>query len=139
MAVETQFKWQRMVYNCYKGWYASNGINSKFPVVIDGDKLVNETREQMEKLCEMLGLDVSNTRYSWDATKSFPNIAYEYFGGTIGRSTGVIRKEESVDAPVLDDEMKKWAEEWDDETASLMRRYTEKAMPDFQFLLARSI
>ncbi|KAJ8083211.1 hypothetical protein PM082_009083 [Marasmius tenuissimus] len=134
----TQFKWLRMVYDCYKALYDSQGSNSVFPVVIDGDKLINETEDQMSKLCNIIGVDASQIRYSWNAVEKFDNKLEENFTGTIGRSTGVIRQKD-YRPPVLEEESVKWAGEWDEKTAEKMKYFAEKAMEDYQYLLDRSI
>ncbi|KAL0572882.1 hypothetical protein V5O48_009076 [Marasmius crinis-equi] len=138
MVVETQYKWQRLIYDCYKAWYDSKGMSGAFPVVIDGDKLINDTQSQMTRLCELIGVEPSGIQYSWDVKDQFENKVSESFIGTIGRSTGVIRKEENR-VPLIAEEAEKWAGEWDQDTAEKMRFYAEKAMPDYQYLLERSI
>ncbi|KAK1225434.1 hypothetical protein PQX77_011625 [Marasmius sp. AFHP31] len=114
--METQYKWLRMVYDCYKALYESQGSNDVAPVVIDGDKLINDTESQMSKLCSILGIDSSKIQYSWDAADKFDSKLAEKFIGTIGRSTGVIRQKD-YRTPVLEEEAENWAGEWDEKTA----------------------
>ncbi|KAL0065910.1 hypothetical protein AAF712_007036 [Marasmius tenuissimus] len=129
--METQYKWLRMVYDCYKALYESQGLNGVVPVVIDGDKLVNDTENQMNKLCSILGIDPSKIRYTWDAVDKFDSKLAEKFIGTIGRSTGVIRQKD-YRTPVLEEEAEKWAGEWDERTAEKMKYFAEKTMEDYQ-------
>ncbi|KAJ8093343.1 hypothetical protein PM082_020200 [Marasmius tenuissimus] len=136
--METQYKWLRMVYDCYKALYESQGLNGVVPVVIDGDKLVNDTENQMNKLCSILGIDPSKIRYTWDAVDKFDSKLAEKFIGTIGRSTGVIRQKD-YRTPVLEEEAEKWAGEWDERTAEKMKYFAEKTMEDYQYLLEHSI
>ncbi|KAL0562900.1 hypothetical protein V5O48_019178 [Marasmius crinis-equi] len=59
--------------------------------------------------------------------------------GTLYESTAVIQGEEIAKPPVLEDEAKKWAEEWDEETARELKRRAEMNLPDYEYLLQRSI
>ncbi|KAK1221849.1 hypothetical protein PQX77_015319 [Marasmius sp. AFHP31] len=129
--METQYKWLRMVYDCYKALYESQGSNDVAPVVIDGDKLINDTESQMSKLCSILGIDSSKIQYSWDAADKFDSKLAEKFIGTIGRSTGVIRQKD-YRTPVLEEEAENWAGEWDEKTAEKMKYFAEKTMEDYQ-------
>ncbi|ESK89781.1 hypothetical protein Moror_16818 [Moniliophthora roreri MCA 2997] len=139
------FKWQCMVFDFYKAWYScTNGAESAGPsrenllIVIDGDKLVNDSLHQIDKLCRLLDLDPTPIRFSWDARDGFENLAYVAFLSTIGKSTGVIKSEDSKPL-VLEDEVKKWAIQWDDETVWEMKRRAENAMEDYEYMLKHSI
>ncbi|KAG7086331.1 hypothetical protein E1B28_002294 [Marasmius oreades] len=145
-SMDTQFKWQRMVYDCYKAWFSTpegieavggTSIAKLLPIVVDGDKLVNDAQGQMETLCRILGLDPFGIQYSWDVQES---VGYEAFGGTLSRSTGIIKGKDGSDkTPVLEEEMEKWKEEWGKETAEGMRFLVDNAMEDYDYLLKRSI
>ncbi|KAG7086308.1 hypothetical protein E1B28_002273 [Marasmius oreades] len=145
--IDTQFKWQRMVYDCYKAWLSTpEGIEAvggasiaeHLPIVVDGDKLVNNAEGQMETLFRILNLDPSGVQYTWEARE--PEAAQAVFVGTLGRSTGVIKgKDGSHKIPVLEEEVKKWTEEWDEKTAQDMKFWVDKAMEDYDYLLKRSI
>ncbi|KAG7086264.1 hypothetical protein E1B28_002231 [Marasmius oreades] len=145
---DTQFKWQRMVYDCYKAWLSTpEGIEAvggasfaeHLPVVVDGDRLVNNAQEQMESLCQIVGLDPSGIQYEWEAQES-ETPGQAVFVGTLHNSTGIIKsKDRSGESPVLEEEVKKWTAEWDEKTAEVMRFWVEKAMEDYDYLLKRSI
>ncbi|KAL0575951.1 hypothetical protein V5O48_006021 [Marasmius crinis-equi] len=131
--VDSSFKWQRMVYDCYKAWF---GNDSALPIVIDGDKLINDPEGQMEKLCKGVGLDPAGLRYTWEV--EVPDTPVKaLFKRTLCASTGVMKGQEIP--PVIDDEMKKWAGEWGDDTAQELKRHAEMIMPDYEYLLQRSI
>ncbi|KAJ8074022.1 hypothetical protein PM082_012312 [Marasmius tenuissimus] len=144
MVVETQYKWSRMMFDWYRGLYESDSVSNmprescQFPVVIDGDKLIHNTESQMRRLCGILGIDPTEIRYSWDPVNTFESEMAEKFVGTIGRSTGVLRQED-YNIPALEEEARKWAEEWDEKTVEKMKIFAEMAMEDYQYLLDRSI
>ncbi|EEB95361.1 hypothetical protein MPER_05680, partial [Moniliophthora perniciosa FA553] len=134
------FKWQRMMFDFYKAWYScTEGAKSagpggeNLPIVIDGDKLVNDSEQQIHKLCRLLGLDPSPIQFSWEARDGFENLAYAAFLSTIGKSTGDSKP------LVLEDQAKKWATQWDDATVQEMKRRAENAMEDYEYMLKHSI
>ncbi|KAG7086333.1 hypothetical protein E1B28_002296 [Marasmius oreades] len=145
-SMDTQFKWQRMVYDCYKAWFSTpEGIEAAggasiakhLPIVVDGDKLINNPQGQMETLCRILGLDPCGIQYSWKARKS---MEHDAFGGTLGNSTGIIKGKDGSDkTPVLEEEMRKWTEEWGKETADGLMFLVNRTMEDYEYLLKRSI
>ncbi|KAF9265977.1 hypothetical protein L218DRAFT_971834 [Marasmius fiardii PR-910] len=147
-SVDTQFKWQRMVYDYYKAWFATpKGIEAaggasiaeQLPIVVDGDKLVNDPQGQMETVCRILNLDPSGIQYTWEAQEP-ESPGHAMFVGTLSRSNGIIKGKDGSDKiPVLEEEVKKWSEEWDEKTAKEMKILVEKTMDDYNYLLERSI
>ncbi|KAG7086337.1 hypothetical protein E1B28_002299 [Marasmius oreades] len=143
---DTQFKWQRMVYDCYKAWFSTpEGIEAAggasiakhLPIVVDGDKLVNDPQGQMETLCQILELDPFGIQYSWDVRDS---IGHDAFAGTLSKSTGIIKGKDGSDrTPELDVEMKKWTNAWGEETANGIEILVNKMMEDYEYLFERSI
>ncbi|KAF9265974.1 hypothetical protein L218DRAFT_1019082 [Marasmius fiardii PR-910] len=154
-AVDAHFKWQRMMFDFYKAWFSTTeGIEAAgegtkavggastaehLPIVIDGDKLINDPEAQMDKLCRILNLDSSKIHYTWEARESeTPGAAI--FVGTLNRSSGIIKGKDGSDkVPVLDEEVKNWTEEWGERTAEEMKFLVERTMDDYDHLLERSI
>lgn len=137
-------KWQRMIYDFYAAYYAANlrEVDGKTitPVVIDGDRLVANTRYQMEELCRRLGLDASIVSYSWESIEpEYDNDGARAYIEKICKSTGVIPDPDALKPIDLEHEAKKWADEWDEQSAARMKRCVEEAMDDYQYLLERSI
>lgn len=91
--VMTSYRWQRMIHDFYRAYYNKIDLEGKknWPIVIDGDKLVNDTQGQMKRFCEITGLDESLMRYSWDASNTQMDTVYHAFIGTISKSTGIIQ------------------------------------------------
>ncbi|EEB94395.1 hypothetical protein MPER_06796 [Moniliophthora perniciosa FA553] len=135
-------KWQRLLLDFYKTWYScpegaeSGGPN--LPIVIDADKLINDTHGQIDKLCRLLGLDRAPIQFTWEAQDRAGNPAQAAFLTTISNSTGVIKSKGSK-PPVLRDEARKWAKEWDIETIQAMKNRVEDAMEDYEYMLKHSI
>ncbi|ESK90855.1 hypothetical protein Moror_16493 [Moniliophthora roreri MCA 2997] len=138
-------KWQRMIYDFYAAFFAANPRSDEdrkaiTPVVIDGDRLVANTRYQMEELCRRLGLDTSVVAYSWEAIDiPYDNDGARAYIEKVCKSTGVIHDPDALKPIDIEQEAKKWAEEWDEQSAARMKRCVEEAMDDYEYLLKRSI
>ncbi|KAF9270665.1 hypothetical protein L218DRAFT_49741 [Marasmius fiardii PR-910] len=147
-AIETQLKWQRMVFDCYKAWFSTSGgievagdlsVAKQLPIILDGDKLANDPQGQMDKLCRILKLDPAGIQYAWEA-QPIEDLRQAMYNTTIRNSTGVIKGKEGSDrVPVLEEEVNKWREEWDEKSAQAMQFWVEKTMADYEYLLERSI
>ncbi|KAG7098368.1 hypothetical protein E1B28_000326 [Marasmius oreades] len=146
--IDTSFKWQRIMYECYKAWFATpegieaaggSAVAEQLPIVVDGDRLVNDAEKQMAKLCGILGLDPAGIQYTWEAQPA-QDMAQIMFIGTLSKSTGIIKGKDGSDkTPVLEEEVKRWTEEWDEKTAEAMKGLVEKTINDYEFLLKRCI
>ncbi|KAK1234503.1 hypothetical protein PQX77_002304 [Marasmius sp. AFHP31] len=134
--IDSSYKWQRQMYDCYKAWFKEK--DTRLPVVIDGDKLINDPQGQMEKLCSIVGLDSAGVKYTWES-QELDTPVKALFIRTLCASTGVIQGNDTAKPPVLEDEVKKWAEQWDEEMAEEMKRRAELVLPDYEYLLERSI
>ncbi|KAJ8094054.1 hypothetical protein PM082_009944 [Marasmius tenuissimus] len=134
--IDSSYKWQRQMYDCYNAWFREK--DARLPIVIDGDKLINDPQGQMEKLCSIVGLDSAGVKYTWES-QELDTPVKALFIRTLCASTGVIQGDETAKPPVLEDEVKKWAEQWDEETAQEMKRRAELVLLDYEYLLDRSI
>lgn len=119
-------------------WYKAH--SSKPPIVIDGDRIVNDTERQMKQLCERFGIDEGRIQYSWDSKEDhgYGKVWDAYYEGITG-STGVVRTKETMELPVLEEEVKKWKEEWNEAVALKLKEFVESAMDDYEYLLKFSI
>ncbi|ESK94831.1 hypothetical protein Moror_14104 [Moniliophthora roreri MCA 2997] len=116
-------------------FYKSQGTE---PIVVDGERLVNDTQGVMKKLCERVGLDEGGLKYEWDAKQAPGAVvskAQDAFAGTVMRSTGVIKHRASQKPIDIDEKVKKWEQEWDAEIAKAMERHVRGAMGDYEYLL----
>ncbi|KAL0068242.1 hypothetical protein AAF712_004627 [Marasmius tenuissimus] len=122
-------------------WYnASRERSSRAPVVIDGDKLVNDTKGQMKTLCERLGLNEDGIKYQWESKEDhgWGKVWDAYYEG-IQNSTGVVQTKETLTPPLLDEEVEKWTKEWNPEVAGKLKEMVVSAMDDYDHLLKSSI
>ncbi|KAE9407255.1 hypothetical protein BT96DRAFT_914834 [Gymnopus androsaceus JB14] len=139
-AIMSTYHWQRMMYDFYRAYYDKIDPKGKkdWPVVIDGDKLAQDTQGQMKKFCALAGMDESLVRYSWDAANVKLDKVLHAFVGTMAESTGVIRGLDASNT-TLEEEVKKWTKEWDEKTAQKMKEAVENSMEDYEYLLKVAI
>ncbi|KAG7100137.1 hypothetical protein E1B28_001918 [Marasmius oreades] len=103
------FRWCRIVFDYYEEYFKAHPRAGfpNLPLVVDGDDLILHTTDIMEQTCDLIHLDSSAVKYTWetgDPYSSWPAAAapedmktpavrnvIESFGGNIARSTGVVR------------------------------------------------
>lgn len=95
LTMMTSYKWSRIMYDFYSSYYEKidpGGKMKDWPIVVDGDRLVEDTKGQMKKFCDIAGLDESDIQYSWEAAGLKPDEKpLSSFLKTIKESTGVIK------------------------------------------------
>ncbi|KAF9067687.1 hypothetical protein BDP27DRAFT_1225558, partial [Rhodocollybia butyracea] len=136
-SVMTSYKWSRIMYDFHRSYYEKTDPEGMkdWPIIVDGDRLVEDTKGQMKKFCDIAGLDESEIQYSWEAAVlETDKKPLSSFLRTIKESTGVIKGLVNLELQV-----KKWAEEWDEKVAQRMKEAVESAMDDYDYLLARCI
>ncbi|KAL0570805.1 hypothetical protein V5O48_011156 [Marasmius crinis-equi] len=128
------FRWTRTLFDYYR-------VSGKTAIVIDGDELVRDTKNQMEKLCSLIGpgVDGSGIQYEWKPKASYmavdEKMKEDVFLRVLYESTGVIVNEERLKPPNLDEEMTKWTEKWGVDVANKLKDYAQAAIEDYDYLL----
>jgi hypothetical protein len=56
--VNASLQWSRPIFDWYEGYYRISRIEKR-PIVIDAEDMINDSRNVVEKFCEMNGLDHS--------------------------------------------------------------------------------
>ncbi|KAL0569865.1 hypothetical protein V5O48_012096 [Marasmius crinis-equi] len=136
--VVASFKLERMLFDAFKSRAEKEKAGSV--IVIDGDKLVKDPQGQMKKVCELLGLDEAQIKYSWDKpTMGDGKKLASAFLTTVNGSNGVILNPKYDKPVVIEEEIKGWAQEWDESTAKVLEELVRSAMPDYEYLLQHSL
>ncbi|KAJ4479040.1 hypothetical protein J3R30DRAFT_3473647 [Lentinula aciculospora] len=135
------YRWQKIIYDLYREYYNKTDPEGKkdWPIVIDGDKLVEDTKGQMQRFCELTGIDESQIQYSWNPSSEAIDGVYRAFVGTIKESTGVIKKSDASKDMNIEEQMKKWTAEWDEDVAQRLKETVEASMEDYEYLYKFSI
>ncbi|THU87847.1 hypothetical protein K435DRAFT_762302 [Dendrothele bispora CBS 962.96] len=141
--IMVDFKWSRLIFDAYSAFYRSNpSTSAKTVIVVDSEKVVADPEGQMEKLGNLLGVDSSLFKYSWEAevTSDDPAgnesalVILRDFLSDIKRSTG------GVSGPAdLDAEVKKWSKHAGENAGKQVKDFLESAMEDYEYLLKFSI
>ncbi|KAL0565754.1 hypothetical protein V5O48_016265 [Marasmius crinis-equi] len=144
LVAATSFQWERLVFESFKSFEEARateeGREARAPIVVDGEKLVKDPHGQMKKVCEALGLDEGGIKYSWDPPKMAANTrAAETFFGTFNQSTGVVTDARFVKPLDMQEEVQKWAHEWDESTAAALEKMVASAMEDYEYLFQFSM
>ncbi|KAJ3854580.1 hypothetical protein EV368DRAFT_80448 [Lentinula lateritia] len=142
-AIIATFRWQRLVFDFYQEYCErepklSSG-RGNWPIVIDGDKLISDTKGQMTRFCEIVGLKESDIRYSWDPHYVKRNAVWDAFTKVAEESTGVIKTSDAIQPPDITEARKRWESEWDADVAQKLVEFVELAMDDYNHLLHHSI
>ncbi|KAJ4486461.1 hypothetical protein C8R41DRAFT_436606 [Lentinula lateritia] len=135
------YRWQRIIYDLYRDYYDKTDPEGRkhWPIVIDGDKLVEDTKGQMEKFCALTGIDETQIQYSWNASNEPIEDVYRAFVGTIKESTGVIKTPKSSEALNVEEYVEKWTEEFDETVAQRLKEAVEASIEDYEYLFKASI
>ncbi|KAJ8075704.1 hypothetical protein PM082_021334 [Marasmius tenuissimus] len=144
--VATSYRLTRLVFDSLKS-YAEMRVGRRdcaatvtMPIVVDGGKLVKDPQGQMKKVCDILGLDEGGIRYNWDKPEILRGTKMgDAFFKTLNESNGVVPNPK-YDKPVdVETEARKWAQEWDEDTAKLLRERVLESLEDYHYLLQYSV
>ncbi|KAI4908537.1 hypothetical protein J4E85_011705 [Alternaria conjuncta] len=127
-------KYTRALYEWYAEREATSGI---VPRIIDADDIMNNPLA-VRQLCLQCGLDPEAVQYEWEEKKIEDNPLMARFLSTINASKG-IKPGLAARGRKLEDEKKKWAEEWNEEFADDLEDFVKKAMADYEFLWERRV
>ncbi|KAK7019738.1 hypothetical protein VNI00_017978 [Paramarasmius palmivorus] len=140
LEIMASLRWERMVFEAFRA--RNDGLA---PIVVDGTKVVQEPQAQMERLCELLGIDGSQIQYTWEAGREASTVGSdlgligEPFLRNLTQSTGVVSEKRYEEPPDLAEEMQKWSEEWNAEIASAMEQMIHNRLADYEYLSQFSI
>ncbi|KIK65191.1 hypothetical protein GYMLUDRAFT_160435, partial [Collybiopsis luxurians FD-317 M1] len=133
--INSTYRFQRIIHDFYHAYFQSSDLDGKqnWPIVIDGDKLMEDTQGQMSKFCAVTGINESLIQYSWDASPKSSDKFVNAYIGTVMQSTGVSSKTS------LEEQFRTWIDEWDEKVAQRMREAVESSMEDYEYLLKFSL
>lgn len=129
------YKSPRLTFEYYKGLYAAEApavARPVWPLVIDGDDLINDTEGITRRFCDITGLDHAGVIYEWRQEAEKDQVVGAFLG-TLNKSEGII-KNKSPKIPSIHEEARRWEEKWGREVAHSLVQYAEKAMEDYEYL-----
>lgn len=134
----TTYRFPRLIFEYFRNLYLEEKATpearhrSPWPIVVDGDDLINDTEGVSERFCALTGLDPAGVIYNWGKTES-PTPIKAIFYGTLNASSGVV-KNDYPERPSIFKEARKWEAEWGPDVASLLTQHAQKAMVDYEYL-----
>jgi hypothetical protein len=124
-------KYTRALYEWYLSQSAQSGI---VPRIIDADDIMNNPAA-VRQLCLQSGLDPDAVQYEWEERKE-DNPLMARFLSTINASKG-IKKGLEAKGKSLEEEKKKWTQEWNEQDAEDLAKFVRDAEADYEFLWKR--
>lgn len=93
--VNASLRWSRLIFDWYEEYYRISRIEKR-PIVIDADDMINDSRDVIEKFCEMNGLDPKHVQYTWPETTGECNSPDAPYQRTLRNSTGIIKGDQVI-------------------------------------------
>jgi hypothetical protein len=92
------YKFSRLVFDYFCGLYLSEQPQASeagpiaWPIVIDGDDLINDAERITQRFCQLTGLDANGVIYKWEKVELNDAFDAVWFG-TLEKSTGILKNE----------------------------------------------
>ncbi|KAJ9263421.1 hypothetical protein DTO212C5_7606 [Paecilomyces variotii] len=131
--------WSRLMY----GWYShlaeqvEGGHNGNGrPIVLDADDIITNP-EVVIRYCDIVGLNSSKLRFSWELIKEEELAQMDpeerRMRDTLLASSQIIPGKVSTGLNI-DDEAKKWRQDFGEAQAAELERYVKASLPDYEYL-----
>lgn len=131
--------WSRCVYEWLKSANASS--DGVWPMVLDGDDIITNP-QLLTELSESTGMDSSKLQFEWSPASEveldrFPDKTMKRMRGTLFTSPGVMKHKAWNGDRRIEQEARKWSDEFGDRGAEWIQKWIWKSMPDYDFLRER--
>ncbi|KAF7590780.1 hypothetical protein BBP40_002396 [Aspergillus hancockii] len=137
-------RWIRKLYDFYSEYFTEckkqtgqANIHGIWPIILDADDVIAEPAV-LVKLCNLIGLDSYFLRYEWEPSSQTRPLWAQAFRTTLDSSTKIIATKVAGDIEI-DEEVKKWREEFGEEDGRMIEKYVRAAMPDYEFLKSKRL
>lgn len=138
--IATSYKFSRQIFDYFRKIYEERETDgtevpdnkAQWPLVIDGDDLINDTRGIADRLCAITHLDPARVIYKWGAAEQ-EDWFKGFFLQTLNKSAGVV-KNESPEVPSITKEARKWEQDWGPEITRRLVQSAERMMPEYEYL-----
>ncbi|KAF3480785.1 uncharacterized protein GIQ15_06132 [Arthroderma uncinatum] len=137
-------RWTRKLYDFYSEHFSKSDAQPEtkvnhvtWPLVLDADDFITQPAV-LVKLCQIIGLDSSKLRYSWEKDVQPRRPGIMAFRSTIDNSTSIDTTKVAGNIN-LDDEAEKWKQEFGEEIGWMVEKHVRSAMPDYSYLKSRRL
>ncbi|KAL8754139.1 MAG: hypothetical protein Q9199_004558 [Rusavskia elegans] len=139
----TTFAWPRIIFD----WFCEHVYphrketfrgHDSWPLVVDGDDLVNENERVMTAICSLADLDMKGVMREWDPIseeikqKQPENV--QRFLSTLQASNGIIKSGLKGEDIVVEEEAEKWVKEFGPKIGNRLKEAVEATMDDYLYL-----
>lgn len=108
-----------------------------WPIILDADDIMTQPAV-LVRLCSIIGLDSDRLRYTWGQSNQPQPHWAQTFRTTLDSSTAIITTRAAGDIDI-EEEGKKWTEEFGEEDGQMVEQYVRAAMPDYEFLKSKRL
>lgn len=137
MTLGSSLHWSRIIYD----WFCAQASleADPWPIVLDADDFIADAK-LVREYSRFIGLDESKLKFTWEAvgeealSKLPPTV--KTMGSALLASAGVSKTRNPREI-IIDDEAKKWGQEFGDDVAAALERNVRAAMPDYDYLWSR--
>ncbi|PLB50168.1 hypothetical protein P170DRAFT_435357 [Aspergillus steynii IBT 23096] len=153
MVANMTLRFSRLLYD----WCLEQDDPDARPVILDAYEVIHKP-EAVVRFCEMTGLDANAIKFEWENKPGSKDVgaqnvqmdgnteqrtlwspeAASVMVSTLTGSSGVV-KSKAPDVVDIAVEAAKWKEEFGQETADMLEKRVRNAMPDYEYLKARSV
>lgn len=109
-----------------------------WPLVLDGEDLVNDNERVISAICSLANLDIQGVTNEWqpvsEDVKSKQPVNVQTYLSTIQSSSGVIKSGYKEGDLSIEKEAEKWTGEFGSEVANRLKEIAEAAMIDYMYL-----
>jgi hypothetical protein len=96
--IAATYKFSRLIFDYFRRVYLTKNGDTKaedahrlaWPIVVDGDDLINDTEGISQRFCALTGIDPAGVVYEWGKTKPVDPF-FAVFLGTLNESLGVVK------------------------------------------------
>ncbi|KAL8659860.1 MAG: hypothetical protein Q9226_000225 [Calogaya cf. arnoldii] len=137
------FAWPRITFD----WFCEHVYpqrketlrgHSSWPLVVDGDDLLNENERVITAICSLANLDTKGILKEWnpineDIQQKQPDEVRRFLS-TLQASNGIIKSGLKGEDIVVEEEAEKWVKEFGPEIANRLKEVVEAMMDDYMYL-----
>ncbi|EXJ55450.1 hypothetical protein A1O7_08377 [Cladophialophora yegresii CBS 114405] len=139
--LEMTWRWSRKLWEWYnQQWQEGNTILR--PIILDADDIILKPGVIIS-YCKLVGLDAEKCRFEWEPANAEEgwsmNFIEKRMKSSLLSSAGIIREGKVAAGLDIEQEMRKWSDEFGEEEAKKIEAWVTAAMPDYDFLCERRL
>ncbi|KAL8953816.1 MAG: hypothetical protein Q9222_000325 [Ikaeria aurantiellina] len=139
----TSYAWDRVMFD----WYCEHAYpqrkevprgHKSWPLIVEGEDLVNDNERTVSAICSLANIDVAGVAKEWqpvsDEVKQKQTADIKNYLSTLQDSKGVIKSGRDPNEVSIEEEHKKWEQEFGADIAGQLKHAVQATMDDYLFL-----